>query len=78
MKSTLIRLTWDGLEHNFSMDPEWLPGLGFETVLTTSELAEYRGMHVRAIYDLRTDGRGPSGIRAAERTGTASQTCFAG
>ncbi|TFD33211.1 helix-turn-helix domain-containing protein [Cryobacterium cryoconiti] len=37
-------------------------GLGFEPVLTTSELAEYLGVQVQAIYDLRTDGRGPSGI----------------
>ncbi|HYI32239.1 MAG TPA: helix-turn-helix domain-containing protein [Glaciibacter sp.] len=32
-------------------------------MLTTSELAEYLGVQVQAIYDLRTDGRGPSGIR---------------
>lgn len=29
----------------------------------TSELADYLGVQVQAIYDLRTDGRGPSGIR---------------
>ncbi|TFB97875.1 AlpA family transcriptional regulator [Cryobacterium sp. HLT2-28] len=45
------------------MDSERLFGLGLEPVLTTSELAEYLGVHVQAIYDLRTDGRGPSGIR---------------
>ncbi len=45
------------------MDTERLSGLGLEPVLTTSELAEYLGVHVQAIYDLRTDGRGPSGIR---------------
>ncbi|BDZ53221.1 helix-turn-helix domain-containing protein [Agromyces marinus] len=28
-------------------------------MLTTSELAEYLGVHVQAIYDLRSDGRGP-------------------
>ncbi|WP_369125164.1 MULTISPECIES: helix-turn-helix domain-containing protein [unclassified Cryobacterium] len=44
------------------MDTERLFGLGLEPVLTTSELAEYLGVHVQAIYDLRTDGRGPSGI----------------
>ena len=42
---------------------EKLFGLGLEPVLTTSELAEYVGVQVQAIYDLRTDGRGPSGIR---------------
>nr|WP_280680048.1 helix-turn-helix domain-containing protein [Cryobacterium sp. CG_9.6] len=37
--------------------------LELEPVLTTSELADYLGVHVLAIYDLRTDGRGPFGIR---------------
>jgi excisionase family DNA binding protein len=45
------------------MDTERLSGLGLEPVITTSELAEYLGVHVQAIYDLRTDGRGPAGIR---------------
>lgn len=45
------------------MNSECLPGLGLEPVLTTSELAEYLGVHVQAIYDLRTDGRGPAGMR---------------
>ncbi|KQW05550.1 hypothetical protein ASC66_11195 [Leifsonia sp. Root4] len=45
------------------MNTERLSGLGLEPVLTTSELAEYLGVHVQAIYDLRADGRGPSGIR---------------
>jgi excisionase family DNA binding protein len=45
------------------MDIQRLSGLGLEPLITTSELAEYLGVHVQAIYDLRTDGRGPSGIR---------------
>ncbi|MDJ0337156.1 helix-turn-helix domain-containing protein [Cryobacterium sp. PH31-O1] len=45
------------------MDAASLSGLGLEPVLTTSELAKYLGAQVQAIYDLRTDGRGPSGIR---------------
>lgn len=45
------------------MNTERLSGLGLDPVLTTSELAEYLGVHVQAIYDLRADGRGPSGIR---------------
>lgn len=57
------RLIGDGLEHLGVMDTERLSGLGLEPVLTTSELAEYLGVHVQAIYDLRADGRGPSGIR---------------
>ena len=44
------------------MDIERLSGLGLEPILTTSELAEYLGVHVQAIYDLRAAGRGPSGI----------------
>jgi len=45
------------------MDTQQLSGLGLEPVLTTSELAEYLGVNVQAIYDLRNDGRGPSGFR---------------
>ena len=58
-----VRVIWDDLEHLRGMDTEKLLGLGLEPVLTTSELAEYVGVQVQAIYDLRTDGRGPSGIR---------------
>ncbi|MGI9824378.1 helix-turn-helix domain-containing protein [Agromyces sp. Marseille-Q5079] len=45
------------------MNSERLSGLGLEPMLTTSELAEYLGVHVQAIYDLRSDGRGPAGLR---------------
>ena len=58
-----VRFTWGALGHLRVMDTERLSGLGLEPVLTTSELAAYLGVHVQAIYDLRTDGRGPSGIR---------------
>lgn len=44
------------------MDIERLSGLGLDPILTTSELAEYLGVHVQAIYDLRAAGRGPAGI----------------
>lgn len=44
------------------MDTERLSGLGLEPVLTTSELADYLGVHVQAIYDLRAAGRGPAGV----------------
>jgi excisionase family DNA binding protein len=58
-----VRVAWSDLDHLQVMDNERLSGLGLEPVVTTSELAEYLGVHVQAIYDLRTDGRGPSGIR---------------
>lgn len=58
-----IRVIWGGLGHLWVMDMQRLSGLGLEPVLTTSELADYLGVQVQAIYDLRTDGRGPSGIR---------------
>ena len=58
-----VRLSWSDLEHLLIMDTERLFGLGLEPVMTTSELAEYLGVQVQAIYDLRTDGRGPSGLR---------------
>jgi len=45
------------------MDTQQLSNLGLEPVLTTSELAAYLGVNVQAIYDLRNDGRGPSGFR---------------
>lgn len=45
------------------MDAHTFTGLGLEPMLTTSELADYLGVRTQAIYDLRTDGRGPSGIR---------------
>ena len=57
------RAIWSGLEHLRVMNTERLAALGLEPVLTTSELAEYLGVQVQAIYDLRADGRGPSGIR---------------
>ena len=58
-----VRSGWSDLEYLLVMDAERLFGLGLEPVLTTSELGEYLGVHVRSIYDLRTDGRGQSGIR---------------
>jgi predicted DNA-binding transcriptional regulator AlpA len=45
------------------MDCERHHGLGLEPVLATSELAEHLGVQAQAIYNLRTDGRGPFGIR---------------
>jgi excisionase family DNA binding protein len=58
-----LRLIWGDLGHLWAMDAQRLSGLGLEPILTTSELAEYLGVHVQAIYDLRSDGRGPTGIR---------------
>ena len=52
------------------MDAERLSGLSLEPELTTSELAEYLGVQVQAINDLRTEGRGPSGIRYANMNNT--------
>jgi hypothetical protein len=43
------RFIWDGLEYLGVMNTERLSGLGLEPVLTTSELAEYLGVHVREI-----------------------------
>ena len=57
------RPIWDGLGHLGVMDTERLSGLGLEPILTTRELADYLGVNVQAIYDLRADGRGPSGVR---------------
>ncbi|WP_198415597.1 helix-turn-helix domain-containing protein [Cryobacterium levicorallinum] len=58
-----VRVIWNDLDHLWVMDSERHFGLGLELVLTTSELAEYLGVQTQAIYDLRTDRRGPSGIR---------------
>jgi hypothetical protein len=61
--------------HLSDMDTQQLTGLGLEPVLTTSELAEYLGVHVQAIYDLRTDGRGLLASASDGRSGSASPTC---
>ena len=58
-----VRLVWDALGYLQVMNTERLSGLGLEPVITTSELADYLGVRVQAIYDLRNDGRGPNGIR---------------
>lgn len=57
------RMIWVRLEHLRGMNSAHLAGLGLEPMLTTSELADYLGVHVQAIYDLPTDGRGPAGLR---------------
>ena len=57
------RFVWDRPAHLMDMNTERLAGLGLEPMLTTSELADYLGVHVQAIYGLRADGRGPTGIR---------------
>ena len=49
--------------HLSCMDIERTAALGLEPLLTTSELADYLGINVQAIYDLRCDRRGPAGIR---------------
>jgi excisionase family DNA binding protein len=49
------------------MDTERTAALGLEPLLTTRELADYLGVHVQAIYDLRSDGRGPVGIRVGRQ-----------
>ncbi|GAA1750531.1 hypothetical protein GCM10009747_04850 [Agromyces humatus] len=49
--------------HLSCMDTERTAALGLEPLLTTSELADYLGVNVQAIYDLRCDRRGPAGIR---------------
>jgi len=54
-----VRVIWGDLAYLRGMDNERLLGLGLEPVLTTSELADYLGVHAQAIYELRTDGRGP-------------------
>lgn len=54
------------LAHLRCMDLEQLKVLGLEQMLTTSELAEYIGVHVQALYDLRADGRGPAAIRVGK------------
>ena len=56
------RFVWVRLDHLVSMNREQLAELGLERMLTTSELADYLGVKVQAIYDLRADGRGPAGI----------------
>jgi excisionase family DNA binding protein len=56
------RTAWGRLAHLLCMDTERTAELGLEPLLTTSELADYLGVRVQAIYDLRCDGRGPVAI----------------
>jgi hypothetical protein len=55
-------------------DTERLSGLGLEPMLTTSELAEYLGAQAQTIYDLRTDGRGPLGMRVGRSQALGYET----
>ena len=63
-----VRFVWSRLDHLLSMNREQLAELGLERMLTTSELAEYLGVKVQAIYHLRADGRGPAGIPIGRET----------
>jgi excisionase family DNA binding protein len=44
------------------MDIEKAVEFGLDPLLTTSELADYLGVKVQAIYDLRCHGGGPAAI----------------
>lgn len=39
---------------------------GLDPLLSLDELAEYLGIPVRTIYDWRTDGKGPRGVRVGK------------
>lgn len=56
-----VRSVWVRLAHLPDMNSEELAALGLERLLTTRELADYLGVRVQAIYDLRSEGRGPLG-----------------
>lgn len=56
------RMVRGRLAHLLCMDTERTAEQGLEPLLTTSELADYLGVRVQAIYDLRCDGRGPVAI----------------
>lgn len=55
-------IVWVGQVHLFDMDRNQLSALGLEQMLTTRELADYLGVKVQAIYDLRSEGRAPVAI----------------
>jgi excisionase family DNA binding protein len=57
------RRGWDRPGHLSVMDHERILALGLEPMLTTSELADYLGVNVQALYDLRAQKRGPRGVR---------------
>lgn len=42
------------------------PAGGLDPLLSLDELAEYLGIPVRTIYDWRTDGKGPCGVRVGK------------
>ncbi|WP_423464177.1 helix-turn-helix transcriptional regulator [Promicromonospora sp. MS192] len=45
------------------METHTSPAGGLDPLLSLDELAEYLGIPVRTIYDWRTDGKGPRGVR---------------
>ena len=56
------RYVWSDLAHLGCMDIDKAVELGLDPLLTTSELADYLGVKVQAIYDLRCHGGGPVAI----------------
>ena len=49
--------------HLCGMDTEQLELRGLDPLMSVDELAEYLGVPVRTVYDWRTTGHGPRGIR---------------
>lgn len=45
------------------MDAEQMERRGLDPLLSVDELAEYLGVPVRTVYDWRSTGHGPRGIR---------------
>ncbi|MBM7504678.1 hypothetical protein ACFPER_16650 [Agromyces aurantiacus] len=61
------RPSWVRLEHLGDTNSERHFRLSLEPTSTTSELADYLGVHVQATCDMRTDGRGrPKFIHLAD------------
>lgn len=49
--------------HLSGMDTEQLELRGLDPLMSVDELAEYLGVPVRTVYDWRSTGHGPRGIR---------------
>lgn len=48
------------------METHTSPASGLDPLLNLDELAEYLGVPVRTIYDWRTEGEGPCGVRVGK------------
>lgn len=59
-----LRVIWDRLTHQGGMSTEPdVPGPDEDRIITLAELADWLGVPLQTLYDLRAHGRGPRAFR---------------